>query len=98
MTILEIKDILKQKKITYEKLAELSGIPLQTIQKIFAGITKNPRIDTVQAIENALGLDKETSTDLTNQEKDFLLAFRKLTEDEKKEFLSIADFILSKRQ
>lgn len=50
------KDYLKQKSITYEKLSEMSGIPLNTLKNIFRGKTEHPRIDTIQAIERALGL------------------------------------------
>lgn len=60
MEIEEIKKYLKEHKITYAELSEKSNVPVQTISKIFAGITLSPRIDTVQAIERALGLDDET--------------------------------------
>ena len=39
---------------TNEMIAEKSGIPLSTIQKIFAGFTLNPRYETRQAIESVL--------------------------------------------
>ncbi len=58
MEINEIKKILKTRQITYEKLSSISGVPIQTIQKVFAGITKHPRIDTMQAIEKALGINQ----------------------------------------
>lgn len=57
MEINKIKEYMKKNKITYAELAARSGVPIQTLSKIFAGITPNPRIDTVQAIEKALGLD-----------------------------------------
>ncbi len=46
----------KEQKITLEILAEKSGIALSTLKEIFRGKTTTPRIDTVQAIERALGL------------------------------------------
>lgn len=46
----------KEQKITLEILSEKSGIALSTIKEIFRGKTTTPRIDTVQAIERALGL------------------------------------------
>ena len=50
----------KQKlKLKYDDIAERSNIPKGTIQNIFAGYIDNHRIDTVQAIERALGLNKE---------------------------------------
>lgn len=50
------KDHLKQIGMTYEQLSEKSGIPLNTLKNIFRGKTVHPRIDTMQAIEEALGL------------------------------------------
>jgi transcriptional regulator with XRE-family HTH domain len=98
MDIEYVKKVMKEKKITQIDLSDLSGIPIQTLRKIFAGYTQNPRIDTVQAIEKALGLDNETLTDISAEERDFIEVFRQLTEDEKKEFTNIANFILSKRK
>ena len=98
MDIEKTKKFMKEQAITYDILSQLSGIPLNTIKNIFCGKTQNPRIETIQAIEKALGLDKEKTTDISEEEKNFLLAFRQLTEEEKNEFLSIADFILSKRK
>ena len=42
--------------MTYEQLSTKSGIPLNTLKNVFCGRTENPRIDTLQAIERALGL------------------------------------------
>ncbi len=58
MDINNIKSIMKFKKITQNDLSEITGVPLQTIKCILTGRTKFPRIDTVEAIERALGLDK----------------------------------------
>ena len=51
MTIQEMKEKKKEKGYTYAKMAELSGVPLGTIQKIFCGETESPRYDTLQALE-----------------------------------------------
>lgn len=98
MEIKQIKSIMKSQGITYDDLSSMSNIPLNTIKNIFRGKTQNPRIDTMQAIEKALGLDRETVADISVEERDFIEVFRQLTEEEKKEFFSIADFILAKRQ
>ncbi len=46
----------KDQKLNYEDIARLSGIPITTVKNIFCGYTATPRIDTVEAIERALGL------------------------------------------
>lgn len=42
---------------TCEMIAERSGVPLGTVQKIFAGVTKSPRYDTLLALEKAFPSD-----------------------------------------
>lgn len=54
MTIEEMQNRKKELGYSYEKLAELSGIPLGTVQKILGGITKTPRFETRQALEAVL--------------------------------------------
>ena len=56
MEILQIKKLLKERRITYEQLSQMSGVPMSTIRYIFSGRTPNPRVDTMRAFENALGL------------------------------------------
>ena len=61
MDISEIKTFMKVRGITQKDLSQMANIPLQTIRKIFAGYTSHPRIDTMQAIERALGLNSAQS-------------------------------------
>ena len=54
-------DILKARKkelgLTNRQLAEISGVSLGTINKIFSGATRYPQLDTMDALISALGLD-----------------------------------------
>lgn len=56
-------DILKEKKKefgwTTEELADRSGVPIGTINKILNGETKSPRYDTMQALEAAFSKERE---------------------------------------
>lgn len=56
MTVEQVKTYLKKNKITYQTLSEKSGIPIGTLKNIFSKCAINPRLDTMQAIEEALGL------------------------------------------
>ena len=51
-------DEMKKRKIalgfTSEMISNLSGVPLGTVQKIFAGTTKAPRRHTIEALERVL--------------------------------------------
>ena len=100
MDIKEIKSYMKQQKITYQILSERSGIALNTLKNIFRGRTENPRIDTMQAIENALGLNEKTppGRELTDGEKELFELLTQLTEDEIDELSNFVDFIISKRK
>ena len=54
MTIQEMQQRKIELGYTNEMLAEKSGVPLGTVQKIFAGQTKAPRIRTILALEQVL--------------------------------------------
>lgn len=54
MDVRELKEKKKSLGYSNEKIAELSGVPLSTVQKIFAGVTQQPRYDTLTALERAL--------------------------------------------
>ena len=51
MTIQQMLEKKKEKGYTYAQIADLSGVPLGTVQKIFSGETKKPRYDTLLALE-----------------------------------------------
>lgn len=94
MTIEDIKKYIKMNGISQIELADRSGVPLQTLRGIFSGRTLHPRIDTMQAIEKALGFNEKVQLtseeiaagisltrkeNLTPEEDDLLYAFRKLS-------------------
>ncbi len=54
---MDISDLKKKKKeagMTNAGIAELAGIPVSTVNKVFSGATKNPRYATLLAIEQVL--------------------------------------------
>lgn len=54
MDINDLKRIKKEAGMTNAEIAELSGIPFSTVNKIFSGATENPRYATLLAIEQVL--------------------------------------------
>ncbi len=54
MTLEELKTKKKELGYTNKMISERTGIPLGTVQKVFAGVTKAPRWDTIRAIEALL--------------------------------------------
>lgn len=67
----------KELKLTLDEISARSGVPKRTIEDIFRGSTKNPRIDTIRAIESALGLEI-TETKLSDDEAEWLDLYKEL--------------------
>ena len=89
------KKIKKEKKLTLQEISNLSGISKRTVDDIFSGHTTNPRIDTMRAIERALGLDTPAETETDNE---LLALLQQMTEEELVELTNYVDFIISKRK
>lgn len=54
MTIEEMKKRKTELGLTSQMISQMSGVPLGTVQKIFAGTTKAPRRLTIEALERVL--------------------------------------------
>ena len=63
MDINKLKERKKELGYTNERISELSGVPLGTVQKIFGGETKSPRRATYLAIKDALYPPRDYSLD-----------------------------------
>ena len=103
MNIEILKRILKERKITYAELSALSGISIYTIKSIFCGRSKNPTIDTVNAIKRALGLNTDENGDIaqnyiTQDEERILKIYRSLDEKRKNYFITFAEGLKSQSE
>ena len=81
MDIENIKKIMKEKKMTQKILSDKTGVPLQTIKYIFTGRTQNPRIDTMEAIEKALGIMNKPVVELSPIKKELIEIVSQLNEE-----------------
>lgn len=54
LSIEKMKEILKAKNMTYDSLAEKTGMSKSSIAKIFGGFNENPTMKFLKAIANAL--------------------------------------------
>ena len=54
--ILRLTRLCKEKKITVNKLATLSGITQSTVENIMSGKTKNPKLKTLHKLALGLGM------------------------------------------
>ena len=62
MRIEDLNQIRKLQKMSVEELAQKANLPKGTVEKVLFGVVKNPRIDTMRAIEKALGISEEDET------------------------------------
>ena len=53
-SIQSLRDKKKELRLTNQEIADLSGIPLGTVQKFFSGATRSPGIRTISAIDSVL--------------------------------------------
>lgn len=66
-----VEDMREQKKAlgySYEQIAQRSGLPLGTVQKVLGGITKAPRYDTLRALEKAFTIREEAASEASEKE------------------------------
>lgn len=54
MSVRELKEIKKKYGYTNEMIAEMTGVPLSTVQKVFSGATRQPRYDTLLQLTKGL--------------------------------------------
>lgn len=87
----------KQLGISLVKLAEMTDISISTIKDIFRGATTDPRIETVQRIEKALGISNE-EPEYTEDEKELFDLIMQLTDEEAQEMWHFLEYLISKRQ
>ena len=72
---LELVGKLKQEQgMTSEYLAQASGVPIGTLNKILNGQTKNPSLETVFALAHALGCSVDDFDDVDTAKNDSPLA------------------------
>lgn len=94
----------KELHLTFEQLSDISGVPLQTLHNFFRGHTANPRIDTMQAIERALGLcsqelkTEKTASPLTDKEERLLAAFNALIPPMQDYILEMTENLIAKQK
>ncbi len=78
----QLKKFKSESKVTYKTISEKSGIPLTTIEKLFSGRTKDPKLTTVDKIAACFGYSAadliESKDMLTHDESILINNYRKL--------------------
>ena len=65
-TLEELRRKKKELNLTNQEIADLSGLPIGTVSKVLAGITRSPRYDTIAALEKVLGPRSKENKDSKN--------------------------------
>ena len=105
--LFRIKEIKKINKITNEMLSKKTKISLGTLSKILAGVTKEPSIQSIIKIANALNVSAdylitgeesttECAVNLTKRENLLLSDFRNLSEQGQDYILQTMDMVKDK--
>lgn len=102
------KKIKKEKKLTIEQIAKAANLPKGSVQNIFCGYVPNPRTDTVEAIERALGINEkgspaeQESVKIPDALKPYQVAFFDgidgLSEESMKDILKYIEFVKEKEK
>ncbi|MCD8391007.1 MAG: helix-turn-helix transcriptional regulator, partial [Firmicutes bacterium] len=71
---------------TYKSISEKTGIPQTTVEKLFCGRTKEPKLNTIKEVVHCLGYtlddlvgepkNQEADIILTEDERNLVLAYR----------------------
>ena len=64
--IIDLRNRKKESQMTYEEIAQKSGLSLSSVQKVLGGATASPRPETLDALERVLG--GSYRTDLSQSE------------------------------
>lgn len=101
MGLEKIEEYKKKLGLTTSELAEKSGVPKGTLDKILSGVTKDPKLETLKAIARVLGLTlddfDDTEYELAKNTYDEMLSVytrskKNLSQSEK---MRLAQIILS---
>jgi len=101
-----INKLKKEKGITSKQLAEMSNVPLGTLNKILTGITKDPKLETLKSLAKVLGCtlddfddeseNKNTNITLNSTETDLITKYRNVPENIKEDIRDYIDMKYNK--
>lgn len=110
----KLRGMKEESGLTTREISACSGLPEPTLEKLFAGTTKDPKLTTIQQLVHFFGytlddLDdnppKEKSADvidinarLTADQQELLDCFNALTDERKIDLLNYANFLMDREK
>lgn len=67
MWLSKLRQMKEESGKTIAEISKVSGIPEGTLEKLFAGVTKDPRLETIKTVVHTLGY---TLDDLEDEKKE----------------------------
>ena len=89
MTVEDMKRMKQEKGYSYAQIAQMSGVPLGTVQKVFGGETASPRYDTLMALESFF--KREMGTGMVKGEAALYSSFGKQGEYTIKDYYALPE-------
>ncbi len=80
MVIENLNELKRQRGLTNQQIADLSGVPLSTITRVFSGQTESPGFQTISDIVTALGGSLDEVGGLTEKREGDVTVSEKLIE------------------
>lgn len=88
----QLKLLKEKRKLTNQQLADLSGVPIGTINRIMAGQTDNPSFQTVcdivmamdGSLDELVGIKEETPLEKKNSNKEIIQLYESMLENKEK--------------
>ena len=71
MILTKLRELKAEKKLTNQQIADLSGVPLSTVTRVFNGQTDNPNIGTIEDIVNGMGGSLDNITGIKQTDEKF---------------------------
>lgn len=69
LTIEEMRRIKQEHGLSYQTIAEETGVPFSTVSKILMGVTKSPRRATLQALSSYFTLIRQSDTEKRSEDR-----------------------------
>lgn len=105
MWLEKLTSLKKSSGKTIKEISNDSGIPIGTLNKLFSGQTKDPKLDTVRSVVHALGYtlddlfevpcDEFPKSPSKEGEEKLVLYYRALNQEGQEKLLSYADDLSS---
>lgn len=99
MILAKLKELKAAKGLTNQQIADLSGVPLSTVTRVFNGQTDNPNIQTLEDIVQGMGVTLEDITGVKQEKLDpddnLIQVYKDIIQNQRKYIKILAGALIS---